>query len=619
MPYYTSMRANAKRDILLIVLIIVGSAVSFTLFTRLEQGPSPAPERYPVLEQDSSDYALLADNLLLHHTFSDSSDLIPFRKWAIGYPLFLAATKYVSGGFLLAIILQVLASIGAALLLYRMAQAFLPPHYALIPALLFSLDPYVLFLNTSILSDGLFTSLIIGIVYLLFFWQRQKSLRYFFGTGALLGVVTLIRPIAQFLIILLPLLYLWVNRSSVTHVWRFCAAFILGFAVIVTPWIIRNAVTFGTPEIAHISSFDLLYYDAQSFLLLKELRTIRPQPILLSSAPLYTPEAQAASARVAARITADLAALTPQGADPENYYSTLGMRYILSDPFYYGYFHIINTLPFFLQGDVRGYEVQARSIAARNGTVSAPVSLFEAVHTLKSRAASLETRAHALLTLLPSALELAWNVALILFSLLALVYGRRNRLLLSLAALVIYFAILTGPVGIDTPRLHIPAEPFLFLMAAIGVMGASLLAKHLYGQRVQFARFLISGTLATAIDIGLLYAGTEFLHVHYLVAASLALVVAYTISFFLQKLWAFGDRDTAGTMTQAASYAVFVLCSITMNALLLWFFVHELFLWYIAAQIVVSVLIALVSYVVYKTLLFGRTAGQRATSPGEGV
>ncbi len=608
------MEPNAKRYAILVVLVLVGSLASFMLFTELQKGPTPAPERYPVLEQDSSVYAALADNLLMHHTFSASPNLEPFRKWPIGYPLFLAVTKYLSGGFLLAVILQVLASIGAAVLLYRMAQTFLPQRFALIPALIFALNPYVLFLNTSVLTDGLFASALIAIIYMLFFWKTEKTLWHFFGIGALLGVATLLRPIAQFLVVVLPLLYMFCMRIPFTKMWRFGAVFVAGFALLVVPWIMRNTLVFGTPEIGHISSFNLLFYDAQNFLLFKELRTVRPQPILLSSSPLYTEQARSAAARVGNRIERDLVVLTPPGGNQENYYGTLGLRYILEDPFYYGYFHLINTLPFFLQGNIRGYSVQARSIEMRNGIVIAPVSLFEAWHTIKSRGATITERAHALLTLAPSAIELIWNVTLILLSLLALLFAKQNRILLVLGALIVYFAILTGPVGIGTPRLHIPAEPYLFLLAAVGLGIGLSLARRLYAHRGEFTRFLIAGGSATALDLVLLYIGTEYLKLHYLVSASIALVIAYTLSFFLQKLWTFRDRAKDRLAHQAFGYAVFVAINIGLNALLLWFFVNELFLWYIAAQVVVSVFIALISYVVYKKILFGTFLARLTTS-----
>ena len=605
---------NTHRYVLLIVLVLFANVISFALFYESQRGPVSAPERYPVLEQDSSVYTALADNLLVHHAFSASSDLQPFQKWPIGYPLFLAVTKYISGGFMLAIVLQVLAGIGAVLLLYRMAQVFLPPDFALIPALLFALDPYVLFLNTSILTDGLFTSLFIVIIYALFFWESKKTVWHFFGIGALLGMATLLRSIAQFLVIVLPFLYLFVNRISLSRFWRPVAAFIAGFFLLVTPWMLRNEVVFGTPKIANISNFDLLFYDAQRFLLLKELRAERPQPILLSSSPLYTTEAQAAATRVGDRITRDLTTLTPPGGNPENYYGTLGLRYVLQDPFYYGYFHLINTTSFFLQDDIRGYQVELRSIELRNGIPSTPVSLFSAWHDLQSKKTSLSEKINAVGILLPSGFNLGLDCALVFFSFLALSYARRNRLLLVPATLVVYLAVLTGPVGIDTPRLHIPAEPFLFLLAATGVGIGIHLLKHLYQHRVEFSRFLIAGGTATAFDMALLYIGTGLLKINYLISASLALVVAYTVSFFLQKYWTFRDKNSNRIFAQAFGYASFVAFNIALNAFLLWFFVHELFLWYLAAQFVAAIIIALLSYVVYKKILFG-TFLRRLTIP----
>lgn len=598
------MSLDTKRYVGIALLVVIGSMCSTLFFLRTQAGPLPAPERYPVLEQDSSMYATLADNLLVHHSFSASPDLTPFRKWAIGYPLFLAVTKSISGGFWLAVLLQILLSAFAAVLLYKMARSLLSPSLALVPTLLFALNPYVLFLNSTILSDGLFTSLIICIVYLLFFSTYEKKI-HIIGIGALLGIATLVRPIAQFLVIVLPILYIWHKHLSFKHAWRIAAVFIAGFGIIVIPWVTRNALTFGTPEVAHISSFDLLFYDAQSFLLFKELRAVRPQPILLASSPLYTPEAKAASQRVSDRIEHDLARLTPAGGDPENYYGKLALEYILENPFQYGYFHIVNTLPFFLQGDIRGYAIQARSIAAQNGTYTAPVSLFEAWHSLIGRTSTLGIRLQSFGTLFAPGFELGFNVLVVLLSLASILLVR-NRLLSVLAILVAYFALLTGPVGIDTPRLHVPAEPFLFLLASVGITASISVLHTLYTHRREFGRFLIAGGSTTALDLLLLYGATEYMHLHYLISASIALVIAYTTSFFLQKLWAFRDESKNHMTTQALGYSVFVVASIALNALLLWFFVHELFLWYVAAQILVSLILALMSYVLYKKILFGK-------------
>ncbi len=597
---------NAQRERFLAGAVLLGAVAVFMLAMVLSHGPAPSTERFPVLEQDSSEYVLLADNLLKHGAFSDTPDLAPFRKWAIGYPLFLATSKALTGGFVLAVIIQVLLLALATVLVFRMARTLLPERFALIPALVFGLNPYVLFLNTVVLSDGLFASLLACVVYLLFF-AKPKTLREFFCIGFLLGVATLIRPIAQFLVLLLPLLYFFVSRIPLKRAWRIAAAFVFGFLIIIAPWVARNHSIFGTAELAHIAQFDLLYYNAQSFLVMKELRAERPQPILLASAPLFTQDAADATKRVEDRITRDLASATPPGGNPENYYGVLGARYILSDPFYYGYFHIISTASFFLTGDIRAFEVDTRSLAVRNGYDVPVKSIFVAWNDVRN-APSTAVRLQSAGTLAVPALEIGFQIALVLLSLLALLSAKppaRNTLFV-FAALIAYFALITGPIGIGTARLHIPSEPYLFLLASVGVAALIPLLQHLYAHRFEFLRFLVSGITATALQVALLFGFTEFLKVPYLVSASVAMLIAYGLSFVLQKHWSFKNSDTSKTKRQLALYAGFVSFNIALNAALLWFFVHELFLWYVFAQLVAAVAIALLSYVVYKKVLFAK-------------
>ncbi len=459
-----------KRIVLLCMLALCANLLSFLLFLHFSNGPVPALERYPVLDQDSSVYATLANNLLAHHVFSDSPTLAPYRFYPIGYPLFLAITKFISGSFLVAVALQVLLSIIAAVLVYRMARRLLPEHLALIPALLFACDPYLLFLNTSVLTDSLFTSLVVIVMYGLFFWDTKQRLWQLLGMGALLGAAVLVRPIGEFLILLLPLGYWYYFRPTWPQAWRLLGVFAVGFLVVTGPWIARNALTFGKAEIAHVGDYNLLYYDAQDFLVLKALRLEQAEPELWSLVNLHTTQAQDISQQINTKISTDLAQLTPQGKDPADYYAPLAEHYILQDPAGYTYFHLANIPSFFLEGDIRGYMTMLRSVANRNGFDMPTPQLFGAVSVLRNREVPLPQKIRAAGALGVPLVEMAWRALLVLFAIVALVLAppRARRILWVFAVLIAYFAVLTGPVAAGTPRYHLPAEPYLLILAITG-------------------------------------------------------------------------------------------------------------------------------------------------------
>lgn len=588
------------------LLALVTNTLSFVYIKNIEEGPTPAPEQYPVLDQDSSAYVALAENLIEYSVYSDREDLTLNRHWPIGYPLFLATTKVLSGNFYLAAFIQILASAGAAVLVYWMALALLPRYLALIPPLVLVLDPYLLFFNGAIRSDSLFTSLLIAVIYLLFFRTPPYPRWQVFSIGAVLGVAVLMRPIGQFLVICLPVAYALYASLPWRRTLIAGGLFAAGFALICVPWATRNYQAFGTFELSHIAQFDLLYYNTQSYLFYQELRKERPQPVLMTSAPIYTPAAKETMVRVEDRIASDLAAATPEGENPEDYYGTVALGYILPNPFHYTYFHLVNTLPFFLEGNMRHHGIETRSLQLRNGIEVPTVSLFFTAQTVLDGGTSLKDRLRAAWTLAIPLLDVLWRIGLTLLAVIGVVAAPRpiRVQIYLLASLVLYFAVLTGPIS-TTARMHIPTEPYLILLATAGLAFCIPLAVRLWKKKWEFVRFVTVGVAATGTDLLLLYLLTEYAGLHYLVSASIALVVAYSISFVLQKFWTFKDRGMERIRVQAAGHTLFALCNIGLNAVLLWFLVEQLFVWYIAAQVIAAGVIALESFVVYKKVIFG--------------
>jgi len=117
---------------------------------------------------------------------------------------------------------------------------------------------------------------------------------------------------------------------------------------------------------------------------------------------------------------------------------------------------------------------------------------------------------------------------------------------------------------------------------------------------MRIARFIITGALAAAVNLGVLYSVTVYGHLWYLYSAVLGFIVAFIVSFLLSKFWTFGNRARAGTERQLILHLLVALGNLVINTILVYLFVEGFDLWYMLAQAVAAVLIAIESYFSYR-------------------
>lgn len=127
----------------------------------------------------------------------------------------------------------------------------------------------------------------------------------------------------------------------------------------------------------------------------------------------------------------------------------------------------------------------------------------------------------------------------------------------------------------------------------------------------QIIKYLIAGGTAALVDLSLLYFLTDILGLWYLISASLAFVATFFVSFFLQKFWTFRDRDKEAMYKQLGIYLAIALVNFVINIALMYAMVDGLKIWYMLAQFIVSGLIAVESYLVYKFFIFNLPQHQK--------
>ena len=158
---------------------------------------------------NSKGYVTLASNMLNLGVFS-SETIAPFTPNLFRtpiYPLMLAAVFATLGTEIAVIMLQLIIGSTTALLVFLLARELrLSPIAGLVAACLIAVDPVSILLSNRLLTETLFTQVLIASLCLLARYRNKKQLRWLIASAIVLALAALTRPIAQVLpLALLPL------------------------------------------------------------------------------------------------------------------------------------------------------------------------------------------------------------------------------------------------------------------------------------------------------------------------------------------------------------------------------------------------------------------------------
>ncbi|OHA15147.1 MAG: hypothetical protein A3G52_03395 [Candidatus Taylorbacteria bacterium RIFCSPLOWO2_12_FULL_43_20] len=131
----------------------------------------------------------------------------------------------------------------------------------------------------------------------------------------------------------------------------------------------------------------------------------------------------------------------------------------------------------------------------------------------------------------------------------------------------------------------------------------------LHGQVIKHkrvAKYVISGTIAAAANIALLFLLTDIMRFWYLSSAVISFMFGVIVSFVLQKYWTFEDNRASRIKSQFAVYVAIAIGGAIINTALVYSFVEIAGLWYLLAQIFSGVVIAVVNFFCYCYLVFNK-------------
>lgn len=200
---------------------------------------------------DAQAYADIAIELERGHGFTLGPDATqPASNYSPGLPLFVGGIYTLTGGVHERTARLVLALIGtlAVLFSYLIGRRVSGPPAGLIAAAAVAIYPALLEYQGMLMSEPLAASLLAGAVLAMLWADDGGNLtvrpRRWLAPGLLLGALALVRP--EYLAISLPIAIVVFARGG-RYRWRPCLAqalvMLVGLALVVVPWSVRNAVT----------------------------------------------------------------------------------------------------------------------------------------------------------------------------------------------------------------------------------------------------------------------------------------------------------------------------------------------------------------------------------------
>ena len=236
-------RSVQKQSYILAAILLLALTLRLLVFRQIVENPQRA------MLSDSFGYEELAIGLLQRGEFDNV-----LRTPA--YPAFIASIYAVFGTERLPVLLaQIVLDCASIVLIFRLAGR--QHKQAWLPALLWAANPAAIVYANRIMSETPFVFFLLAMAYMVSRFLAGSRMRDSVFAGLLLGLATLTRPVAQYMILILLVYILIIFHKDKKKVLHIVLSLTAGFALIITPWMLRNKITHHRFIISTTGEFNL--------------------------------------------------------------------------------------------------------------------------------------------------------------------------------------------------------------------------------------------------------------------------------------------------------------------------------------------------------------------------
>ena len=406
--------------------------------------PNSSGRPFPVLYGDSADYLALADNIIKFQSFTLDGQR-PVDHITPGYPLFLALILSIFKSYYAVSFIQILLVAITSFLIFKIGEKIISSTAGFVAAFLYIINPSTLYYSMVIMSDVLFSFLLVLSVYLMFFANSKRDRAGIFIAGLLLGFAVLVRPIGMFLPLLFATFYFFSNKKIIDlkKLAILIFIFITAYGFVLTPWILRNKISSGVWGISSLGSFNLFNHNVPLFLSVKydkDIKEIRTS--------LYE-ETNGLNEQEAKRF------------EHSKEIQIIALKRIFQDPLGYAVFHLSKIFQFLGGNSSKNFYVDTMEILRHKSSPFPHIALIDLILKKEIRLSWEWLKSQHIFNFE----YLIWFV-IVMLSFASIVFRKYRWQALLFVSIILYFAVLTGPVA--HVRYRFQVEPFMFLSALLG-------------------------------------------------------------------------------------------------------------------------------------------------------
>lgn len=382
---------------------------------------------------DSYSYHFIAHNFYNSGLWSEFN---PFRTPL--YPFYISVFYYLFGVNTLPVILsQLFLAVVTIYLLYHTVLKITNTKASLLAALLLAAEPYTIIYNSQLLTETLFTFLVVSAVYASVLTSNKTSLAYWLLAGVLFGLASLTRPVGYYLPVFLSVFLILIYFKNWRYLLKVIACLQLAYYLTLSPWLYKNYRDFGVAEMSSIIGFNLYFYNVGG------------------SEKLRTGKTETECVEELGKIK------TAAGTD------TIRNPMVHSKALQQLAFDYIKKYPvWFILAHIRG------SVEVFVAPAPVVIYLMDILHLEKGENSDDTSLGYisrkSTIELLITAMLILYTLLLYLTAIIGcyMAYIRNNKTLLILLVPVMYFFLITGATGGAT-RYKIPAMPFILVFTAL--------------------------------------------------------------------------------------------------------------------------------------------------------
>lgn len=214
---------------------------------------------------DSYGYWQIAFNLREYGAFSQSYEfpLDPDYYRTPLYPFFIILAEAIGPEGFSIIACQIILSILTCYFTFKLSLVITSSRFiSCVSALIIALDIPSIVMNTLVLTETLFTFVLIVSVYSFVIFLQKKKLKILLLSGLFCGAAVLCRPIGFFLPFLFVAFLIVSERKQIGKIIIPLIIFSVTVFISITPWLIRNKITFDHYFLSVIREHNMQNYQA---------------------------------------------------------------------------------------------------------------------------------------------------------------------------------------------------------------------------------------------------------------------------------------------------------------------------------------------------------------------